>query len=164
MPARLPDPEKYNDFIRHLELVDVYLKESRSTFARRPSGALSYQIHETTKRPLVFEGGFEAGIHYRLELYEDAKEGEPQLFGRIEALWVAIYNSPRPPDSNTFNIFKQLNLPVNLWPYFRVLVHNTSAQAGIPYLVLPARKTLSPKDEVTKSRQAKPSFAKRLGG
>lgn len=148
MAKRLPDPKLYNDFIRDLELADVYLKESRTNFEKRPTGALSYQLQETTKRLASFERGFETGIHYRLTLYENARNDEPQPFGRIEALWMAVYENPVIPTRDVFRLFKELNLPVNLWPYFRTFVHNASAQAGIPYLVLPARKALRPEQEV----------------
>lgn len=39
-----------------------------------------------------------------------------------------------------FAIYSQVSLPINIWPFFRELVHATTSRMNIPPLTLPLVK------------------------
>jgi len=72
----------------------------------------------------------------------EGEGGEERAFGRIQADWRAVYRAREKPSREIYDLFVRQNLPVNLWPYFRVQVDQLTAQMGLPRLVLPAFKTV----------------------
>ena len=140
-----PDPKAYAEFIRGLDLRAVLLDHLEAQIKERPRGRLSFEIRlaPTDKRPVPVDGGFSAGLRFTVEfLVREGEDGEERAFGRIQAVWRAVYRAEEEPSGAIYDLFVRQNLPVNLWPYFRVQVDQITAQMGLPRLVLPAFKTV----------------------
>lgn len=145
------DLVKYNQFIQDLDLQNIYLVASRTEVKRFPNAlGLHFHIEKEIKPPLPFDpsvnrvGGFQAAIKYGLVILDHQPvEGEPSdPLVIIEAVWAAAYASKRQPSKEEFALFAEQSLPLNLWPYFRQYVQNTTFQIGFPPLVLPVFKVL----------------------
>lgn len=139
------DPKAYAEFIRGLDLRGVLLEHLEARIRERPRGQLGFEIRldPTDKRPVPAEGGFSAGLRFTVEfLAREGTDGEERAFGRIQAVWRAVYRAREEPSGPVYELFVRQNLPVNLWPYFRVQVDELTAQMGLPRLVLPAFKTV----------------------
>ena len=139
------DPKAYAEFIRGLDLRAVLLEHLEAEVKERPEGRLSFEIRlvPSDKRPVPVEGGFSAGLRFTVEfLVQEGEGSEERAFGRIQAGWRAVYRAREKPSGAIYDLFVRQNLPVNLWPYFRVQVDQLTAQMGLPRLVLPAFKTV----------------------
>ncbi len=140
------DPGAYAAFIRGVDLKAVFLEALEARLYERPGGRLGLEIHlsPTEKLPVPVEEGFSAGLRFEVRFLIREGEGkEEREFGRIRAVWRAVYRSSSLPSPEVFEVFAMRNLPVNLWPYFRVQVDQLTAEMGLPRLVLPAFKTVS---------------------
>lgn len=132
--------EKYNHFIKSLSLDSIYLLSYsfqrnevvnlEKTQKLNVSGSANYD---------KFDGGYRVTQKYQLRA---RPEGSRQNSIKIGAQFVIIYGSDAELTEEVFKIFEQRNLPVNVWPFFRELVQNSVARAGLPPLTLPAFKTI----------------------
>ena len=132
-------PEQYNTFIEQVNLNWVYLESSTVKRHRPPNLEVSISYDEKVGRLSyeLTEDGFRARYVYQIKLTE-AEHEEP--FGDIRCVYAAEYTSGLPMDNATFSVFRELNLPLNVWPYVREFVHTTTSRMGLPALVLKSLK------------------------
>ncbi|GEM90053.1 helix-turn-helix domain-containing protein [Oceanithermus desulfurans] len=139
------DPKAYTEFIRGLDLRAVLLEQIEAQVKARPEGRLGFEISltPTDEHPRLMDGGFSAALRFEVEFLVQEKDGgKERTFGYIQAVWRGVYSSRMKPSKAIYALFAHQNLPVNLWPYFRVQVDQLTAQMGLPRLVLPAFKTV----------------------
>lgn len=132
-------PDAYRRFIEHVELKQVLLTNASVRRVRSPvpDGGLAFE-HKFTKRGFSHvDGGFEATLHMLVRLLDE--ESDP-AFAEIRAAYSAIYESDVAMTDEIFEIFGDLNLPVNVYPYLREFVHSATSRMGFPGLVLPTLK------------------------
>ncbi len=132
-------PAEYGQFIEGLELLEVRLVrlnvEARS-FPIKPAGTRLEIADEASYTPL--DSGFEVFHRYSLLATDDLSPSEP--VGRIEAEFALRFKSVQPISQPYFEIFREVNLPVNTWPYWRELVQAMTARMGWPPVTLPLLK------------------------
>jgi len=136
------DPQTYADFIRGIEIVGVFMRSVAAELNGSPEGSLGYEIRMEPLDPVKIDGGFVAGLFFVISFFAGPDDEKGKPFGSVEAEWFAHYRSEVFPEEEIYDIFARRNLPVNLWPYFRVQVDQLTAQMGLPRLVLPAFKTV----------------------
>jgi|GEM_PF-140736 len=143
-PPRKVDPKIYSDFIRGIELVGIALRGVEAAVEDRPAGRLGFEIRmePLERKPRARKDGFTVGLRFEVRFLVKEDGRKERQFGHIKAEWEATYRSKEPPSAAIFELFVRQNLPVNLWPYFRVQVDQLTAQMGLPRLVLPAFKTV----------------------
>jgi hypothetical protein len=56
----------------------------------------------------------------------------------VEAEFELRYSSETPISDTIFEVFQNINLPVNVWPYLREFFQQSTLRAGWPGFVLPA--------------------------
>lgn len=100
-------------------------------------GEQRVRIHEEATYQLTPEG-FSVEHHYTL-LLENTDSGKT-CCGQIEARFVLQFASEIQMDEHLFTIFKDINLMMNTWPYWREFVQSGAARMGWPTLTLPLRK------------------------
>jgi hypothetical protein len=129
------DAAEYAKFIAQLEVDWIYLLSS--TVKRRylpgSDATLNYQEKVGRVKYEALDSGFRALFPYRVEFVE---AGAEESFGEIHCLFAAEYKSAQPMNKETFEVFRDLNLPLNVWPYVREYVHATSNRMGLPPVVL----------------------------
>jgi transposase-like protein len=130
-----PDPEAYAKFIQGLEIRSVELVEVHAKLERSPKGKLAFKMGLEAFGPEQREGGFLAGLVLSLDLQDEGGS-----FGILRLRLRANYDSALFPEERIFRVFRERNLPINLWPYLRLYVDFLTAQMGLPRLVLPAWK------------------------
>jgi hypothetical protein len=139
----LPSPEEYAEFIRGIELLDVRLvsSESRSSAYRpeAPELKLLVRYGSDIARVNSAEGyAFEAYPRLRV----DARQGsDDEPAGHVEVRYGLRYKSELKPTDGFLEIFSNVNLQVNAWPYLREYVQQAITRFGWTPLVLPTLKT-----------------------
>ncbi|GGJ43163.1 protein-export chaperone SecB [Deinococcus roseus] len=139
----LPTTEEYSTFIQHLELVNVLLKDmSVSKTAKLiPEAILGFEIHTAKPKLDPFPGGFCACVTYTIKLSQQIEAtAKPEYFAQMKITLEGIYNNDLEISAEIFEVFAGMNLPVNLWPYLREMVHSLSLRMGFPGLILPVHK------------------------
>lgn len=132
-------PEQYNAFIKQVDLNWVYLESCSTKRHRLPNLEASISYDEKVGRRSYehTDDGFRALFNYQIKLVE-AEQETP--FAEIKCIYAAEYSSEIPMDDNIFSVFRELNLPLNVWPYVREFVHGTTSRMGLPALVLRSLK------------------------
>jgi hypothetical protein len=142
--ANLPSPEDYQGFLQGLELRHVRLISLKvESFEEEPRPLESAVSIEGDTEFVQLETGFEAQTRYCVSFTERAS-GEK--LGSIEAIYGFRYESKtRPNDEGAaayFEIFKDVNIPVNSWPFMRELTYNMMARMSWTPFALPLLKPL----------------------
>lgn len=140
---KLPPPEEYAKFIQGIELLDVRLVSSHATSnAIRPDASeLRLRVRYRSDITRLHNAGtyvFEA--YPRLKVIASKAEGEDPA-GEVEVRLGLRYESKLEPTDGFLEIFSQVNLQVNAWPYLREYVQQTITRFGWTPLVLPTLKT-----------------------
>ncbi len=83
---------------------------------------------------------FFAKASFKILVPEMLKIEEIGVDVKNRAELVVRYSSEKKITDDIFGLFKEVNLPVNTWPYFREYVHSCMGRLNLPPLVLPALK------------------------
>lgn len=138
-----PTPDEYAVFIRGVELRDVRLTEAHvhSHISRFDSDSSTVKVDmraEIQRLPKQDRHTFEAVATLDLTAV-DAEGGEQ---ARITVTYALRYDGDVEPTDGMLDIFRNLNVSVNVWPYLREYVQQTVTRFGWTPLVLPSLKTL----------------------
>ncbi len=129
-------PEEYRKILNGIDLKNILLSEIKAFF----------------KHELISEGlkiGIKENAHYS---YEDdelivtnkyvltAKNNDKKIVLKIEGTFIVVFESEHEINDDFFEIYKEISLPLNVWPFFRELVNSTTARMNIPPLTLPLLK------------------------
>lgn len=133
----------YAEFIGQLELHSIWLVEAK---LRNDMGPEMPEESQITFEPLeaefeIVDEGFVAYHEYGLQIQAD---GMP--VAEILATFGARFRSDTAMTDQIFAPFKDVNLPVNTWPFFREFVHTTLGRFGWVPFTLPAFKVGTPHD------------------
>ena len=103
-----------------------------------PSAALGYALEQKSASFENVEGGFLAQACYIVKVSQQFEgDTSPESIARTELTMEGVYQSSVPMTDSIFEVFQNTNLPLNLWPYLREMVHTVSMRMGLPSLVLP---------------------------
>ena len=139
--AIVPEPlgiAEYNAFIAGLELKQIRLAAAEIDAANPPEQrriAPVVQMDDAAYR----NGDGYITVHQTLRL-AGSYEGESDVALRIQATYEVRYTASAPMTDRIFAEFRQRNLPVNVWPYFREYLQSALCRVGWPVLTLPAFK------------------------
>jgi preprotein translocase subunit SecB len=81
--------------------------------------------------------GFEALHSYKLTGQVD----DDKVVFDLEATYLLVFSSQELVSDEFFEIFKDMNLAVHTWPFFRELVSSMTGRTSLPTLTLPLRIT-----------------------
>jgi len=129
---------EYRDFINQIEIVDLRLVSAQiknTGFVECPPEA-EIGININAK----YENGEEKfTVFHRYNVrVKDAKT--QRQAAKLSVEFAVTYSSKLVLTDEIFDIFKELNLPVNTWPYFREFVHNTFGRMNWRPLIAPTFK------------------------
>lgn len=131
-------PEEYQNYIENLELKNIYLESCTAKVNKNNQDyPQEISINSKTSYKNLENEIAEVRRKYTLTSYKEKKSN----FGvKISAEYVLIYHTKREFSEDFFEIFKNLNVPLNIWPYFREFVQNMVARMDLPNLTLPLKK------------------------
>ena len=135
---------EYNDFVRSLELLDMYIEELH--FKRKGEIPEDRQIPikvtlKSTKNAYreIEEKTYEISHHVLFEL-EYMKNNAGRKFFEMKVTYKLVYKSKVKLTDEVFKLFVKKNVPVNVIPFLRETVCNCMYRAGLPPLLLPLAK------------------------
>jgi hypothetical protein len=128
----------YRRFLNQIDIVDVRLVSARIDTAGYAESPPEYQIEVRTRaRYENLNNRIEVFHRYNLVI-EDTKA--KMTAGKLTVVFCVTYSSKIPMNDELFRAFKEYNLFINTWPYFREFVHNTFARMNWTGLVAPLYK------------------------
>lgn len=131
-------PKKYNEYLKHVDIADIYLKDFKSTLSTRIfEGKANLQFEETVKLISYREKYAIMENSYLIK----AKTGRKNIF-KIEATYTVVFKTEKELPKGFFEIYNTHSLPLQTFPYLRELVNSTISKMGLPPLILPLRKHL----------------------
>ena len=130
------DPQEYAAFIRQIELVHVWLDEANLANHHGPNAPehAAVQIESSTSYE-SWEAGFQAIQSYEVQMVEGEK-----VLADIEVRFGLRFTSKEEMTEERFAVFREVNLPVNTWPYLREFVSTTLGRMGWQPITLPTLK------------------------
>ena len=129
-------PEEYRKILDGIDLKNILLSELKATI----------------KHELLSEGmkiGIKENTHYAYEDNElivtnkyvlTAKNNDKKIVLKIEGIFIVVFESEYEITDDFFEIYKDISLPLNVWPFFRELVNSTTSRMNIPPFTLPLLK------------------------
>ncbi len=129
-------PTDYATFIGQIELTNIWLESSRVTNQHGPTAP--EQASLAISNQARFEpaaDGFNAYQGYRVRFDES-----DAVLAEIEVTFGLRFRSAQPMTDEIFAIFREVNLPVNTWPYLREYISTTMGRMGWMPVALPALK------------------------
>lgn len=133
------DRKEYGQIIRGVTLDEIYLESSSVAHNRESLLKRDLQITVRDRASYVQENNKVKVIH---KYYLTAKESEMEkkFVIKISVCFCLVFLTDSPFSKEFFEIFKNINLPVNSWPYFREFVQNMTQRMNIPPITIPLLK------------------------
>ena len=138
---KIVSPGEYRDFIKGIDLESICFKKASFEFLVSEMPKETKPVVNVKDRVELLERsqkGFSSKHKYNLLCSNPAEKKEKYL--KISAEFLVEYSSEKQITDDLFQIFKEVNLPVNTWPYFREYVHSCMGRLNLPPLILPALK------------------------
>jgi len=136
--------EEYDNFIKHLGLLNLYLLECR--FKRADLELDNHNIEVTASLKLIKneykqlkDDTFEVkhSVNFTLSFNKDTRK--IKLF-ELKAVFMLIYKNKIKITDEIFDLFSKKNIPLNIMPYLREFVTNSMYRTGLPPILLPVAK------------------------
>ena len=138
---KMVSPGEYRDFIKGIDLKSIsFNKASFELLVSEMPKEIKPVVNVKNRAELLEPSpkGFSSKHKYNLLCSDPVEKKEKYL--RISAEFLVEYSSEKQITDDLFQIFKEVNLPVNTWPYFREYVHSCMGRLNLPPLILPALK------------------------
>lgn len=126
-------PHDYSTFIQQLEISTVYLQSARIENKSGPEAPAAASVLIQGMSGFTNGQGTIRVLHtYKVRLH--AVNEPDAVFFELDASFVVDYRSRLPMTPVIFETFKDVNLPLNTWPYFREYLGSTMARSNwVPY-------------------------------
>lgn len=135
-------PIKYNDFVKGIELKDIYISNLTASREKEFNTPASVRIESSKDFEKLEKGNVEMQVEYTLTAI---KEGEKKPGFTISVVYTLLFHSKVGITKIYFKKFSH-SLDIETWPYFRNLVNELTMRMGLPPLVLRVLKAI-PKDK-----------------
>lgn len=131
-------PKEYREYLRKIDLANIQLNDVKATlgkvdFSVRPVMNLTegFKILKNVADHAIIE------VSYKVS----AKVKRSNVFTVNAKYHVSFVTNEQIPD-DFFEIYNQLSLPLQTFPYLRELTNSIISRMGLPPLILPLRKFL----------------------
>ena len=116
--------------MKEIVLLSANIKSNRDNFAK----SLKVDINLSSSSFQKHDNNVDIDIKCRLVVFEEKKSQYAVL---LESFYRMSIIAGEGFDEDFFEIYKEINLPVNIWPYFREFVANTTYRMNMPSVTLP---------------------------
>jgi preprotein translocase subunit SecB len=134
-------PEVYREFVKQVELGEIYLRKASIEVFREKvpkNFAVLNKIGDDVKLVGEESGHFQVSHRFRYKMVDENDQNV--IIAKINLELLLIYSSDKPINKDIFDVFKILNVPLVSWPYAREFIHNTLMRLGLPPVILPLYK------------------------
>ncbi len=126
--------QAYNAFVKNLRIEDIRLASATIKNLDCSYIPSSAEVRWTTAAKYENrDSKIEVLNRYNVRILEKGKE----LKAKLSLIFCITYNSKVPMTEELFEKFKEQNLLLNTWPYFREFVHNAVLRMGWPPFIAP---------------------------
>ena len=131
-------PVEYNKILKGITLETLFLINSKCEFKPydKFTDELVIKINEANE---FNDKDNRININYKYSLSASPKVEKVKLLN-IQAEYLIVLKSKEKFSDDFYDIYKQLSLPINIWPFFREFVNNMTSRMNIPPLTLPLLK------------------------
>lgn len=131
-------PQDYNEFLQSLNLVNLYLVESKSKLhSRKASETANVELREKTSDVNVIDDRVAIQHEYWISV-----KCNDNLVMELFAKYALEFELKGKVPDEFYTIYKNYTLPIQIFPYLRELVHSMTSKMDLPNLILPLRKNL----------------------
>ena len=131
-------PKEYRDFLEGVKLKGIYLKDVNAKVDRDliiTERLPKVSIYDTASYKFNKEG---FKVENKFTLTSKNKERKQVL--KIECTFVLNFTSEKEINDDLFEVYQNVSLPFNTWPFVRELAFSISSRMNIPPLTLPLLK------------------------
>ncbi len=133
-------PDEYKKILSGIELKNIILQKSKTYYniSSKTPDQLSIKINDSSDFKIL-----EDGLVNLFQTYElDARKPDSKSrYIQIEVTFVVTLHSKYEFTEGFFEIYKEISLPLNTWPFFREFVNQMTSRMNVPPLTLPLLKT-----------------------
>jgi preprotein translocase subunit SecB len=137
--------KRYGELIDGIDLLDIYL--GSATFKRHafpdpenyPEVKATFSGGKATYSECDDELCVKQEFRFLIEEVGEDRKTTRKVF-ELKGVFTLVYSNKAAMDDEIFELFKKRNVPVNMHPYARELIHNSMTRAGLPSFTLPALK------------------------
>jgi preprotein translocase subunit SecB len=134
------DPQEYRSMLKSIQLENIWLEEC-SAKIRKDKTVDNSPVEVSVNDKLSYEIITENLLHISHSFEVIATPGSKKEFVfKIASTFKLRYSSEAPLSESFVEIFKDRNVPINTWPYFREFVQSITQRMNIPPLTLPLLK------------------------
>ncbi len=129
-------PEEYRRLLEGIELENIILKASKTEINHELlSENMTVSSKENASYTITKDGFDVENKHIVIVKNKDKKN-----VIRIEGNFLILFHSKEAITDAFFDVYKEISLPLNVWPFFREFVNSMTARMNIPPLTLPLLK------------------------
>lgn len=130
-------PKEYSDYLQKVDLVSINFKQYNVKSQKAYIGPhmkidvkydTSYELEDVEKTKAL------TTIVYKLTAYKNKKS---EFVLKIDCTIQALLEAETTFKEDFLDIYLDVNLNLNTWPYFRAFVQDAAQRIGIPPLTLP---------------------------
>lgn len=141
-------PDLYAKFIEGINLLEFKMVYSEANVKEDFYPPAEVKLKEDSNYKSLENGKFVVSHKYNLI---GKKKSEIEQGFQINVIYNLVYKSKTPITKKIFEIFSQVSLRIQTWPYFRQYVQEMTARMGLPPFVLDVLKfPKKPKKKVKK--------------
>lgn len=135
MSAKM-EPKEYRRILEGIELENLILKESKTEINHELISENMAVSSKDNATYIITKDGFAVENKHTVIV----KNKDKKNVIRIEGTFLILFNSREAITDAFFDIYKNISLPLNVWPFFREFVNSMTARMNIPPLTLPLLK------------------------
>ena len=132
------DPKLYSKILKGIEFKKIYLTELKSEINHD-------LLQDNIKINIEYEAeykNFDTGFNVIVKYHIDAVNKNDETAIHFDIIYNLEFNSESEISEGFFEIYKDLSLPLNVWPFVRELVNSVTSRMYIPPLTLPLFKDI----------------------
>jgi hypothetical protein len=140
--------KNFNNFIKQIDIIDIRILSSKFDNLGCEELPSNNRINYTTKEwyeNKEDQSEFHTFQQYNVSIRDGDKVSKKKVAG-LSVTFRVVYYSKIPMIDEFFNIFKNSNLPLNTWPYFREFTHSIFSRMGWANIIAPAYKIQPPQN------------------
>lgn len=131
-------PEDYHEALDHVQLTSITMDACSIKVNReKADGDMSINIKDSASYSIEDEKNIVVASNYDLVATKTTKK-ESAL--KIMCTYKVVFSTEKPVTNDFMDVFMEINVPMNTWPYFREFVQNMVQRSGFPQLTLPLLK------------------------
>lgn len=133
-------PEDYKKIIKGIDLISISMKESKSFL--NLDTKISSELNINIKDEASFETKDNNEVFVFHKYVVDArKPNSKSRFIQIDVTFLIRLSSKENFTDDFFDIYKNVSLHLNTWPYLREFINQMTSRMNVPPLTIPLFKT-----------------------